>query len=287
LPNEAWIPLNFINNARASLGLPAVSGTLSVEILWHSGTTATFTAGSVTADVAKVSVSGGNGNAVAVLKSGSEILWSWHIWAITSGANVNADYHNPNQPLFMDRLLGKDDDNRGLLYQWGRKDPFPITTVGNHGFGITPVSTPNNVANAVQNPDVFYTGVSPTYDWRGSSVSSMNNSLWRAPDGKKAPSDPCPTGWRVPYYTTVATSPWQNDPSSNWAAFLNVGYRPATSGVYTPAPSNGYVWGAFANGYNATYCGVTVTPSAVNPTATAYRASGYCVRCVKDISRQY
>ena len=67
------------------------------------------------------------GNAVICVRSGDgEILWSWHIWV--SDAMVGTSQGNGLE--WMDRNLGAlnnnpdDISNRGMLYQWGRKDPF-------------------------------------------------------------------------------------------------------------------------------------------------------------------
>ena len=76
------------------------------------------------------------GNAlVAVCDEAGTILWSWHLWIcdydpektlFTTEANASG-----TQWTFMDRNIGATDmnrgsfDNFGMLYQWGRKDPFP------------------------------------------------------------------------------------------------------------------------------------------------------------------
>lgn len=67
------------------------------------------------------------GNAVVALREGNgEILWSWHIWV--TDAEITDSEANGLQ--WMDRNLGAlsndsgDIANRGMLYQWGRKDPF-------------------------------------------------------------------------------------------------------------------------------------------------------------------
>lgn len=67
------------------------------------------------------------GNALVALCSGSgEILWSWHLWV--TDAEIN---HSEAKGLqWMDRNIGAltnemgDIANRGMLYQWGRKEPF-------------------------------------------------------------------------------------------------------------------------------------------------------------------
>lgn len=67
------------------------------------------------------------GNALVALCSGDgEILWSWHIWVTDSPI----EHSSANGLEWMDRNLGAlsndsgDIANRGMLYQWGRKDPF-------------------------------------------------------------------------------------------------------------------------------------------------------------------
>ena len=84
----------------------------------------------------------GNGNAVVGFKINDEIYWSWHIWVtddpsngVTYSQGFEMDKNGKRfDPQYMDRNLGASTshflgDNwhksGGLLYQWGRKDPFP------------------------------------------------------------------------------------------------------------------------------------------------------------------
>ena len=67
------------------------------------------------------------GNAlISVCAPDGTIQWSWHIWCIAGTPSVS-EY---NGLTWMDRNLGAvnnvpgDIANRGLFYQWGRKDPF-------------------------------------------------------------------------------------------------------------------------------------------------------------------
>lgn len=67
------------------------------------------------------------GNAVVSLHDAKgEILWSWHIWVTDNPVTTSEG----NGLEWMDRNLGalsndpEDVANRGMLYQWGRKDPF-------------------------------------------------------------------------------------------------------------------------------------------------------------------
>ena len=110
----------------------------SVEVLWESfGTDVIPTVGDI---IHSPSYSNGqisfktaetfrDGNAViAARNSENEILWSWHIWCASEGYKEHV-YAN-NAGTMMDRNLGAtsatpgDVGALGLLYQWGRKDPF-------------------------------------------------------------------------------------------------------------------------------------------------------------------
>lgn len=84
------------------------------------------------------------GNAVIVAKvnGNDKIAWSWHLWCMDNSDNSisydeNTGLYNYNNRQsycnyeWMDRNLGAynnkrdgDPGTRGLLYQWGRKDPF-------------------------------------------------------------------------------------------------------------------------------------------------------------------
>ena len=67
------------------------------------------------------------GNALVGIFSGEgELLWSWHIWV----TNDKIEHSTANGLEWMDRNIGalttsmSDISNRGMLYQWGRKEPF-------------------------------------------------------------------------------------------------------------------------------------------------------------------
>lgn len=84
----------------------------------------------------------GKGNAVVAFKVNGTIYWSWHIWVTDNPENGVFYQHNteldvnknPINVQYMDRNLGATTDNflgpewkrsGGLMYEWGRKDPFP------------------------------------------------------------------------------------------------------------------------------------------------------------------
>lgn len=175
------------------------------------------------------------GNAViAIRDSNGTIRWSWHVWVTddpTNGSTYNNNATIKKQVIksdgtkssetitgwqWMDRNLGalgssitgadQYDRNGGLLYQWGRKDPFPLFvdrggsfykvsgTVGNfinnqttvnltswglNGFNATVNSTPSaegyaNIKYSINNPFKFiinnqvYPNSSVKMNWFGS-----------------------------------------------------------------------------------------------------------------------
>ena len=162
------------------------------------------------------------------------ILWSWHIWypeAEVAGLNSKTGYEVMNMNLGAMHNTPGDVGSYGLLYQWGRKDPFPAAptltgttaTVGapiydgdNNEIKITNSSqsstADNNLAFAIANPTVClsnYAQFNTSRDWLQADMS--NDALWGNPKGaernetndflnKGAKSfyDPCPVGWRVP-----------------------------------------------------------------------------------------
>jgi hypothetical protein len=224
-----------------------------------------------------------------------EVVWSWHIWAMpetgatgySSGGDVNGDFHNPNLPLLMKRVLGKGvAAHQGLHYQWGRKDPFfrELSGISPAIFYAPDVALVDNKENATRHPSTFYKGTSASaYDWMG---TAHDNTLWSASltPATKTFYDPCPEGWRVPpQYTNVATSPWQNDVNIVRAEYGN---GRISSGNAAGVATGGYLWTATTNGNQSYY---TTVPAAgtITHNVAAERASGLSVRCVKDLERKY
>lgn len=135
------------------------------------------------------------GNAVIAAKnSKGTILWSWHIWLAEEGWEESV-YPN-DAGTMMDRNLGATTSDtelvgsKGLLYQWGRKDPFlgsssmsdPVPAVST---GVWSVSSSEfyNIEECV--PMVLYTHL----------LFNSDDLLWNS---NKTVYDPCPSGWRVP-----------------------------------------------------------------------------------------
>ena len=154
-----------------------------------------------------------SGNAVIAVKDASgNILWSWHIW-MPEELPIDQLYKN-GAGTMMDRNLGatnnvaRDSRSYGLLYQWGRKDPFLAPSTRYY------VSPPRKAASTITWPapmgcnentgTIEYTIANPTtfikstkannYDWLYNTGSVIFTQRWSR---EKSIYDPCPPGYRV------------------------------------------------------------------------------------------
>ena len=154
-----------------------------------------------------------SGNAVIAVKDASgNILWSWHIW-MPEELPIDQLYKN-GAGIMMDRNLGatknikRDSRSYGLLYQWGRKDPFLAPST------LYYVSPPIKAASTITWPapmgcnentgTIEYTIANPTtfiksteannYDWLYNTGSAIFTKRWSR---VKSIYDPCPPGYRV------------------------------------------------------------------------------------------
>ncbi len=188
------------------------------DVLWESfGTDVKPSAGDL---ISSVSYSSGKisytvaspfreGNAVIAARDASgTILWSWHIWLTDQ---PDEQVYNNNAGTMMDRNLGAtsatpgDVGALGLLYQWGRKDPFlGSSSISSSTLAKSTITWPpavnSNTSNgtieyATANPTTFITYNSSNYDWYYTGSSSTDNTRWQS---EKTIYDPCPVGWRVP-----------------------------------------------------------------------------------------
>ena len=320
-----------------------LSGTTwTASVLWEStaglvsvsNQTGTGPAGRFTV-TANTPASNNGGNAVVQIKNSSnEVLWSWHIWVTgydpNSGGTTYSRSNGTKTYVFMDRNLGataaatstatdQASAVSGLLYQWGRKDPFPGANSWSITNGTDPTAVysasgtsmnvltnvqavpsgavPNNLTNAIRNPFVFYKYAASPYDWFVYNNSSyQDNTLWGGGTisattfASKTVFDPCPAGWRVPPWTG-SKSPWSGYSSnsfSNYSILLTgIGYYPASgyrsnsSGAFVNVGTNGYCWSA--SPILRTGFNLNFNSSGrVYPANINYRAYGFSVRCVQE-----
>ena len=170
------------------------------------------------------------GNAVIAVYSGEnqtgEILWSWHIWGVGDEIPTDEIYTNKigSQFTVMDRTLGalSKTSEYVTLYQWGRKDPFPNSSVYyvdgeareiETSFPVY-LSQTGTIAETVQHPAELQKYID---NFHGNWMSETNNYLWgdtngtnpKYPDYLEDPMacagwtdvktiyDPSPVGYRV------------------------------------------------------------------------------------------
>ncbi len=154
------------------------------------------------------------GNAlIAALDANDVVLWSWHIW-IPATPITDAVEQNYSVKPAMSRNLGALVDTPaaldpavtvesfGLLYQWGRKDPFPGLGVVNGAGAITVAGTemtsqvgPMTVEEAIKNPTVYVTKNESSKDWLP-EITDEVGKLWG--ETEKSVYDPCPVGYMLP-----------------------------------------------------------------------------------------
>jgi hypothetical protein len=198
-----------------------VGSIASAEVLWESfGTDVTPNVGDLVKNVIyadgvisfETPGTFKEGNAVIAAKDASgKILWSWHIWL--TDEPQGQEYYN-NAGTMMDRNLGAtsatpgDVGALGLLYQWGRKDPFlgsssisddvtASATINDHEI-VDSDSKTGTISYSIANPTKLIYGNSKNNDWYYTGSSSTDKTRWTTSTSKKSIYDPCPAGWRVP-----------------------------------------------------------------------------------------
>lgn len=251
------------------------------------------------------------GNAlIAVRDKDGKILWSWHIW-MTDKPQEHVYKHNAG--TMMDRNLGAtsatpgDVGALGLLYQWGRKDPFigsssisdAVEAKSTFGWEspVRSESSTGTIDYAVAHPTTFITSNHKNNDWYYTGADSTDNTRWTTSETSKSIYDPCPDGWRVPDGGTGGV--WNKggfedteydevnegfsfsirSPSTTW--YPSSGDRDGKDGHLGGIRTFCLCWAAPSNGYKAE--GLSCMSSGyVNPLGGGYRANGYSVRCLKE-----
>ena len=258
------------------------------------------------------------GNALIAVRDESEkILWSWHIWMPQTPITTVSESEFAGTEV-MSRNLGALVDTPadeiapvesfGLLYQWGRKDPFPGigdvtdgTAAKVAGIARTVDTTKDAVlvTDAIENPTVFYYQSSGDWHTEGESVAK---TLWK--NGTKTVYDPCPNGYRLPSRDKSYTFFNSDSEFSGKVGrhedlysftfgslvFPFAGKISSSDGEYTIAGPQTILWtchydSGTPNGYGG-FCGFEVTESDpdgvwVFRTRGNKRANAGSARCVK------
>jgi hypothetical protein len=322
-------------------GIPATIGQseeYSASLLWWmSGepTNVSYDAstGYISFTGIDTTANGASGNAVIALKDGSgEILWSWHIWLIGTPqpdeVYETGIYYNGTVTMMPYNLGSVNTWNfgsaavtypffDGLLYQWGRKDPFLGARWYTDDFnpkkgenfggvadftydGVSPV-TPEE---AYKHPTTFYKSFNALGDWVGIRYDNLwgngsggyagwdgdNNKAY----GVKTLFDPCPPGYKVPprntwsaNFSNIASLSFDRGYAFKYngtattfypaSGFRNIGGRLSYVGSY------GYYWSSSPSKYNTIWAGVMYFKERTTiPLDYMGRANGFFVRCARE-----
>ena len=258
------------------------------------------------------------GNAVIAVKDANgTILWSWHIWF--TDQPQGQEYYN-GAGTMMDRNLGAtsaipgDIGALGLLYQWGRKDPFinsasSFPSSSQHSNATVAESTitwPSSVQVSsatgtidyvTSHPTTFVAASSSPHNWY---YSTPDDAFWKS---SKTIYDPCPVGWRVPdggdngvWATAIGSSSLYYDTYDGTNRGINFsGKFGNDTSIWYPTTAqlnwNGSLvvqfgevnsWSVSQSNSNAYIlsCGDS---GAVCPSSLLSKVHGYSVRCQKDM----
>ena len=249
------------------------------------------------------------GNAVvAALDGEGKILWSWHLW-IPATAIQTAEYGGIMGKALMDRNLGAlvvteataspvDPLSYGLVYPWGRKDPFTNSSTALANTLATWVGMDDVVADgmisleeSIANPRLL--GHVDNGNW----LLVDDETLWD--DMTKTIYDPCPAGYRVPARDTglpfwssdlSAQTGWSIDGTNGWltlgdpaAVFPIAGYRDDYSvGGMAKVGVRTLYWTARGNGSKAYGADLRFDKGTYLGNGSAPKARLASIRCVAE-----
>ena len=306
-------------------GTESVGNVTTAEVLWESfGTDVTPNVGDLvkqgtyndgyvsfcTSDIYR------EGNAVIAAKDASgTILWSWHIW-FTDQPKGQVYYNDAG--TMMDRNLGAtsatpgDVGALGLLYQWGRKDPFlGSSSISQKMLAKSTITWPLSVASslyvgtiayAISHPTTYIYGTKNNYDWYYDDLYKTDNTRWLTSEYHKTIYDPCPAGWRVPdggENGVWAKASGTSDNINIYSLYDEINEGINLSGklgadtiIWYATPGNYdrgtlYDIGSCGNYWTVSPCGYNAYNFQVNSYAVSFldydgRDSCFSVRCIKE-----
>ncbi len=263
------------------------------------------------------------GNALIAAKDANgTILWSWHIW-LTDKPDDQVYLNNAG--TMMDRNLGATSAASGeigalgLMYQWGRKDPFmggagistdeKAASVTALDWSTIPAWDYNTdvingtVEFSIANPTTFITLYNENSDWLYPGETVSDNTRWQS---VKTIYDPCPAGYRVP--DGGANGVWAIGLGTEYGFSLSydnisggINFGNSNQNYHLTEmqdcwyPGTGMLDSYYGNIYNVGYAGgcwacttnghdahLFYIGSYSEPASSAYRSFGYPVRCMKE-----
>ena len=183
-----------------------------------------------------------------------------------------------NGKIWMDRNLGAsrvatgstDAESYGDLYQWGR---------GADGHQLRNSATTNTLSttDVPGNANFIFAPNSPP-DWR----SPQNTNLWQGVNGV---NNPCPSGFRLPTETEwiAERASWSSQNTAGaFASPLKLslaGYRYSSGGQLNNVGLLGYYWSSTVSSTDSRHLYFNSSNAGMY---TNNRATGMCVRCIKD-----
>ena len=264
-----------------------------------------------------------SGNALIVAKdASSNILWSWHIWMVDEPVQTII---YPSGARFMDRNLGALSANKdagstsfGLLYQWGRKDPFMACVVipqstamaSTYDFASNQVNVKDNPGTygtldyVITHPATFIACTdgynSNNWYYVGGTepqTQATANTLWN-PTAKTI-YDPSPAGYKVPAngaFTGLSTTNCTVYGANNTASYGRVykqgdlevwypftGYRWRKDGsIYGAHSAEGVMQTASSSGAHFYSCNMNADYFYPSNNKYDLRANAQLVRCVSE-----
>ncbi len=308
-------------------GISYIAGVESAEVLWESfGTDVVPQKGNLISEVSytdkcityRTAEDFREGNAVIAVKDkDGDIIWSWHIWMTDK---PNDQIYANDAGTMLDRNLGAtsnvpgDVGALGLMYQWGRKDPFlsSCSVSGNAKAASANTLSWNTTSSTESSGTIDYVNAHPTTfitvgnfnDWYYEGVR-RNTTRWQR--DKKTIYDPCPSGYRLPNGSSYAI--WEDAFYTNYfaekAAFnlgydfakgeMNhyltedtscwypaAGYLDENDGLLKENGVEGYYWTGWAKEYSLVYR-LSFDSYSVHPGGNGVSCAEGCpVRCQKE-----
>ena len=246
-------------NSSESIGTPS-----SLEVLWEvDGSSSTAESGTIISSVEIINnelaffelpSEPKEGNALIAAKDQSgTILWSWHIW-VTDKPEEYKYENSQGAYTLMDRNIGASRASRGtddewkdavgMLYQWGRKDPF-FKDIFSASADIRTIEA------SIQSPvcHAKLTSWNYTSHWE----SNHDKSLWSPKH--KTQYDPCPPGYMAADINAYYGVSVEEDSGKGYYVKFNESvtlWFPVTplihcGGRYEEAGSDVIVWSSRAN----------------------------------------